>query len=302
MTMQKIGYGGTYLMELANTGGTRRPSSRRRAARGSASNAHWQHCMIALTSNTSREHEGQTVTLQGWLHNRRSSGKIHFLTVRDGSGFIQCVMSKQAVGEEAFRRPITCPGKRGHRARHGPRRRARAGRLRDRRHGARDRRRVARLPDHAEGARRRLPDGSPASVDPRAAAAGDPPRASRSHQRGPRLLQLARLHPRRHADLHAGGVRGHDDAVPGPVLRRRDGVSDAERPALQRSQRDGARQGLLLRPDVPRREVQDPPAPHRVLDGRARSGLRQPGRRDGSGRSAGRLGGRARPRDAGKRS
>jgi asparaginyl-tRNA synthetase len=48
-------------------------------------------------------HEGQAVTLRGWLHNRRSSGKIHFLTVRDGSGFIQCVMSKQAVGEEAFK-------------------------------------------------------------------------------------------------------------------------------------------------------------------------------------------------------
>jgi len=48
-------------------------------------------------------YEGQAVTLQGWLHNRRSSGKIHFLTVRDGSGFIQCVMSKQAVGEEAFK-------------------------------------------------------------------------------------------------------------------------------------------------------------------------------------------------------
>ncbi len=49
-------------------------------------------------------HEGQSVTLRGWLHNRRSSGKIHFLTVRDGTGFIQCVMSKQAVGEEAFTR------------------------------------------------------------------------------------------------------------------------------------------------------------------------------------------------------
>ena len=46
--------------------------------------------------------EGQTVTLQGWLHNRRSSGKIHFLTVRDGSGFIQAVMVKNAVGEETF--------------------------------------------------------------------------------------------------------------------------------------------------------------------------------------------------------
>jgi asparaginyl-tRNA synthetase len=48
-------------------------------------------------------HEGEAVRLRGWLHNRRSSGKIHFLTVRDGSGFIQCVMSKQAVGEEAFK-------------------------------------------------------------------------------------------------------------------------------------------------------------------------------------------------------
>jgi asparaginyl-tRNA synthetase len=48
--------------------------------------------------------EGQAVTLRGWLYNRRSSGKIHFLTVRDGSGFIQCVMTKQAVGDEAFKR------------------------------------------------------------------------------------------------------------------------------------------------------------------------------------------------------
>jgi asparaginyl-tRNA synthetase len=47
-------------------------------------------------------YEGQAVTIRGWLHNRRSSGKIHFLTVRDGSGFVQCVMSKQAVGAEAF--------------------------------------------------------------------------------------------------------------------------------------------------------------------------------------------------------
>jgi asparaginyl-tRNA synthetase len=47
-------------------------------------------------------HEGEEVTLKGWLHNRRSSGKIHFLTVRDGSGFIQAVMSKAAVGDELF--------------------------------------------------------------------------------------------------------------------------------------------------------------------------------------------------------
>ncbi len=47
-------------------------------------------------------HAGEEVTIKGWLHNRRSSGKIHFLIVRDGSGFIQAVMSKAAVGDEAF--------------------------------------------------------------------------------------------------------------------------------------------------------------------------------------------------------
>jgi asparaginyl-tRNA synthetase len=46
--------------------------------------------------------EGKAVRLRGWLHNRRSSGKIHFLTLRDGTGFIQCVMSKKAVGDETF--------------------------------------------------------------------------------------------------------------------------------------------------------------------------------------------------------
>jgi asparaginyl-tRNA synthetase len=50
------------------------------------------------------KHEGQAVTLLGWLVNRRSSGKIHFLQLRDGSGFIQAVMSKAAVGEEVFER------------------------------------------------------------------------------------------------------------------------------------------------------------------------------------------------------
>jgi len=58
--------------------------------------------MTAYIQDIAR-HAGQPVTLKGWLHNRRSSGKIHFLTVRDGTGFIQCVMSKQAVGEDAFK-------------------------------------------------------------------------------------------------------------------------------------------------------------------------------------------------------
>jgi asparaginyl-tRNA synthetase len=48
------------------------------------------------------EQDGKTVTIKGWLHNRRSSGKIHFLVVRDGTGFLQVVMGKRDVDEATF--------------------------------------------------------------------------------------------------------------------------------------------------------------------------------------------------------
>ncbi len=50
------------------------------------------------------EHEGQDVELRGWLYNRRSSGKLHFLQIRDGSGVIQAVMFQGDVPPELFER------------------------------------------------------------------------------------------------------------------------------------------------------------------------------------------------------
>src|SRR6202453_337446 len=47
-------------------------------------------------------HGGEEVTLRGWLYNRRSSGKVHFLLIRDGTGICQCVASVKDVGAEAF--------------------------------------------------------------------------------------------------------------------------------------------------------------------------------------------------------
>jgi asparaginyl-tRNA synthetase len=44
----------------------------------------------------------QEVTLKGWMYNKRSSGKIHFLQIRDGSGFVQAVMVKGEIPEEQF--------------------------------------------------------------------------------------------------------------------------------------------------------------------------------------------------------
>lgn len=49
-------------------------------------------------------HEGQTVTLRGWLRGRRSSGKLLFLQVRDGSGTIQCTLFRPDVPPEQFER------------------------------------------------------------------------------------------------------------------------------------------------------------------------------------------------------
>ncbi|HTQ45923.1 MAG TPA: asparagine--tRNA ligase [Polyangiaceae bacterium] len=45
---------------------------------------------------------GETVTLHGWLYNKRSSGKLHFLEVRDGTGIVQCVVFKGNVSPETF--------------------------------------------------------------------------------------------------------------------------------------------------------------------------------------------------------
>ncbi|HOE82419.1 MAG TPA: asparagine--tRNA ligase [Myxococcota bacterium] len=53
--------------------------------------------------------EGQEVLLQGWLAAKRSSGKIRFLQVRDGTGTIQCVMVKANSDEEEFAAADRCP-------------------------------------------------------------------------------------------------------------------------------------------------------------------------------------------------
>lgn len=46
--------------------------------------------------------EGQTIIIKGWLRSRRSSGKLSFLTVRDGTGDLQAIVSKSEVGEDQF--------------------------------------------------------------------------------------------------------------------------------------------------------------------------------------------------------
>jgi asparaginyl-tRNA synthetase len=57
--------------------------------------------MIAMISDI-QNHIGKEVTVRGWVYNVRSSGKIAFLQIRDGSGFIQAVVSEADVPSKTW--------------------------------------------------------------------------------------------------------------------------------------------------------------------------------------------------------
>ncbi len=49
------------------------------------------------------DHVDETVTLKGWLHNKRGSKGLYFLILRDGSGFVQCVAAEDTVDEASWK-------------------------------------------------------------------------------------------------------------------------------------------------------------------------------------------------------
>lgn len=55
-----------------------------------------------FTIETAQKFEGQTVTLRGWVYNKRSSGKVKFLILRDGTGIIQGVLFPGETAPEAL--------------------------------------------------------------------------------------------------------------------------------------------------------------------------------------------------------
>ena len=58
--------------------------------------------MAAVQISALRAHLGETVTVRGWVVTTRSSGKIAFLVLRDGTGTVQGVLSKKEVAEETW--------------------------------------------------------------------------------------------------------------------------------------------------------------------------------------------------------
>src|SRR4051795_503277 len=60
--------------------------------------------MSATQIGELRAHVGATVTVRGWVVTTRSSGKIAFVVLRDGSGVVQGVVSRKEVGDEVWQR------------------------------------------------------------------------------------------------------------------------------------------------------------------------------------------------------
>jgi asparaginyl-tRNA synthetase len=58
--------------------------------------------MIDVRIEDLGKHVGESVSVRGWLYHRRSSGKLHFLELRDGTGVVQCVVFKGNVSPETF--------------------------------------------------------------------------------------------------------------------------------------------------------------------------------------------------------
>jgi len=49
-----------------------------------------------------KKYVGEEVEIRGWVYNKRSSGKVRFVIIRDGTGFLQCVMVKSNIAHEVF--------------------------------------------------------------------------------------------------------------------------------------------------------------------------------------------------------
>ena len=136
--------------------------------------------------------------------------------------------------------------------------------------GSRDHRREPdRLSDPAEGARHRLPARQPAllaaqhRVSARSARSGtrSSRRSTTSSTSAASSASTRRFSPPRSASA-AGSFRTEYFDEGNAYLAQTG-------PAVRRGGRGGVRKDLHLRPDLPRREIEDAPAPHRVLDDRA---------------------------------
>src|SRR5215208_3640876 len=77
-------------------------SKTRREAGRRARRSGFKTAMQKVYINQLSRHVGSEVTVQGWVYNMRSSGKLMFPQLRDGTGVVQCVVLKKAVSPEVW--------------------------------------------------------------------------------------------------------------------------------------------------------------------------------------------------------
>ena len=212
--------------------------------------------MTAVRISELRAHVGETVTVRGWVVTTRSSGKIAFLVLRDGTGYVQGVLSKKEVPEAAWalfgtltqeatvavtgvvREDPRAPG--GCRAARSPASSCWA------------RAWTSRSPPRSTGRtflfeHRHLWLRSRRQVGDRAGAA-------RGRAGDPRLLLPARLHAGRHADPHRRDRRGGGQPLRHRLLRPGQGLPGADRASStsRRPRRRWARSTASAPPSAPR--------------------------------------------------
>ena len=240
------------------------------------------------TIATLSAHEGQTVTLHGWLYNLRASGKLLFPIFRDGTGTIQGIVPKAAVSEELFAtlKDLTLESSVKVTGKVRADARAPSG---------------FELDVEALEVLQRVPDETPFPISLKEHGVDFLMEHRHLWLRTPRQSAILRVR----ATIMQAAAAYFDDhgfiRTDPPILTPNacEGTSelfemdyfDDDKAYLTQSGQlyvgshgACAGQGLQLRPDVPCGKVEDPPPPDRVLDGRARDGVRRPGRPAGAGR------------------
>ena len=217
------------------------------------------------------KHEGQAVTLRGWLYNLRESGKLLFPQFRDGSGVIQGVVPKNAVTPEVFEAiktltqesSVIVEGK-------------------------------VRADKRAPGGYeldvvnvqvvQRVPESDPYPITPKEHGTEFLMEHRHLWVRSQRQASILRVRAeiikavRDFFDergftltdppiLTPAACEGTSTLFPVDYFDEQAYLTQSG-PALHRSHGDGAGQGVFVRPNISRGEIEDPPPPHRVLDGR----------------------------------
>ena len=231
-------------------------------------------------------HEGNEITLRGWVYNKRSSGKLQFILLRDGTGVIQCVAFKGNFTPEQFDALDKLTQESSIEIRGKVRKDSRS------------------------------PGGYELDV-----TGFEIVQVAENYPITPKEHGTAFLMENRHLWLRSSrqhaiikirhevikACRDYFDdlgftLVDTPIFTpnacegtttlfetrvfRSEGISDSKRTALQRSNRGGLRKSLLFRADVPGGEIQNPQAPDGILDGRAGGCLCEPRRHDAACRRA----------------